>query len=67
MKRVAVKMAAELFADRRDPRDQRLMHGAATRFGHTIRRIDIIEHDVRATRLIGGKEKIYARTTITLK
>jgi hypothetical protein len=25
------------------------------------------KYDVRATRLIGGKEKIYARTTITLK
>jgi hypothetical protein len=25
------------------------------------------KYDVRATRLIGGKEKVYAKTTITLK
>ena len=25
------------------------------------------KYEVRATRLIGGKEKVYAKTTITLK
>src|SRR5947209_8431092 len=55
MKHVAVKMVAELFAYRRDPRDQRLMHGAPAPLGHRIRRIDIIEHDMRAARQSGDE------------
>src|SRR5205085_1250947 len=55
MKRGGVKMVAELLADRRDPRNQRLMHGAPARFGHRIRRIDVIENDLRATRQSGNE------------
>src|ERR1041385_1415833 len=53
MKCGSVKMVAELFADRPDPCNQRLMHGTPARFGHRIGRIDIIEHDLSAARQPG--------------
>src|SRR5436309_1204459 len=53
MEGVAVEMIAKLFAGRGHPRAQRLMHGAPAGFGHRIRWVDIIEHDVRAARQCG--------------